>query len=130
MASYRIERFFKAANWSAAKRIIGEILWAGGTQVTRRNAALQIGRTGKQVRIAVNLKQLHGPADDIATRREQAAVVFDVQLQGELELFEIVHALHPVCRFLGSRQSWQEHRGKNGNNSDDHQQLDQCETRF
>jgi hypothetical protein len=55
--------------------------------------------------------------------------VAGVELPGQGELSEIVLALDPLGLGLGFAQRRQEHRGKNGNDCDDDQQLDEGESR-
>ena len=40
---------------------------------------------------------------------------------------EITYTLSPLGPLLGARQRGQQHGGKDGDDGDDHQQLDQCE---
>ena len=55
-------------------------------------------------------------------------VVVFVHMKNNIQLFEAVDAVCLLALFLGTSQRRQEHRSEDGDNGDDHQQLNQGET--
>ena len=54
--------------------------------------------------------------------------IIGVNSEGQADLFQIADAMNCVGLFLGHAHGRQEHRSKNADNGDDHQQLNECET--
>ena len=55
-------------------------------------------------------------------------MIIRVELPGELKLFEIGFAIHDPGFIFCATQGWQKQSRKNGNNGDDDEQLDECES--
>jgi hypothetical protein len=56
--------------------------------------------------------------------RDRVCVVHCVHLEGEANLPIIVEATRSLCFAFRIGQGWQEHPGQNGNDGNDHEELD------
>src|SRR6266849_4073809 len=61
----------------------------------------------------------------VSARKITMRIVLGVHHHPDTHLFEIAEALRSLGLFFGPRQRRQEHRSEDGNNRDDHQQLNQ-----
>src|SRR5579875_51521 len=62
------------------------------------------------------------------TGRQLAIVGPCTVLYGKAELLEVILTLHAVSSFTDFLHRWQEQTNQDGNDGDDHQQLDQCKS--
>jgi len=63
----------------------------------------------------------------VVSRRKRAAVIVHVHFYSQANLSEIIQTLDDFRPLLGAAQGRQQQRGKNGNDRDDDQQLDERE---
>ncbi len=75
----------------------------------------------------------HGPfttgrvvVDGKAERQSPSTLV--IVVQGQSDLLEVVFALRPASRLASRLHGWHKQRDENGDDGDDHQQLNQCES--
>jgi hypothetical protein len=71
---------------------------------------------------------LHPVAAVKARLEQHVLVVVGVERHADADLTQIVQAPGSLALFFGPREGRQEHAGQDGDNSDDHQQLDQGES--
>jgi hypothetical protein len=87
-------------------------------------ASAIIGGVAGDIRVRPEFAADRGPT---VVDRVKIGVVVGIKFVSNADLFLIVHALDLERLGLGARQSRQQQARKNGNNGNDHQQLDERE---
>ena len=72
-------------------------------------------------------KELVGPAIGDGTLRKIALEISVIEIGGDSHLSQLIDAGNPTGGFLGPTQRRKKHAGQNGDDGDNHQQLDQGE---
>ena len=106
----------------AAKHVLGEVAvlrGVAGSELVPQDVRHQ------QVLEVVDVRVM----PDRPGERELVVIVHDIQRSGQAHLLEIVFALRGDSLRLGLGQGGQQHRSQNGDDGDDHQQLNKGKPR-
>ena len=106
----------------AAKHVLGEVAvlrGVAGSELVTEHVRHQ------QVLEVVDVRVM----PDRPGERELVVIVHDIQRSGQAHLLEIVFALRGDSLRLGLGQGGQQHRSQNGDDGDDHQQLNKGKPR-
>src|SRR6266704_5082544 len=80
-----------------------------------------VTRTFQNPRVLVTVAKLAWPPSPDRAGWEISIVIVEIHCGGQVKLSHIVNTSDSLARFLGPRQSRQQHAGENGNDGNDHQ---------